>query len=190
MLSTHIRRQQLVQVFSRSLFQKSVEGALDGAQKNHVLVVTHLPRLPSIGWSPPEPNDVGIPHSQILRTRLSSMKHPSDSSVERHSWHPHAKSHSAAGTNAQTPRDARLHQPTDPISAMGFTAQKMRHSSSFPPPKSLIGQTKSWISNPMPRRSNSDQQQNQRLSNTEWLRRKMSKAMHHFKNGLPNAEKP
>ncbi|WP_198002341.1 hypothetical protein [Synechococcus sp. BL107] len=49
MLSTRIRRQQLVQVFSRGLFQKSVEGALDGAQKNHVLVVTHLPRLPSIG---------------------------------------------------------------------------------------------------------------------------------------------
>ena len=52
------------------------------------------------------------------------MKRPSDSSVKRHSWHPHAKSHSAAGTNAQTPWDARLHQTTDPISAMGFTAQK------------------------------------------------------------------
>ena len=34
------------------------------------------------------------------------MKRPSDSSVKRHSWHPHAKSHSAAGTNAQTPLDS------------------------------------------------------------------------------------
>jgi hypothetical protein len=32
-------------------------------------------------------------------------------------------------------------------------------------------------------------QQNRRLSETEWLRRKMSRAMHHFKNGLPNADK-
>jgi hypothetical protein len=69
MLSTRIRRQQLVQVFSRGLFQKSVEGALDGAQKNHVLVVTHLPRLPSIGWSPPEPNQAGIPHRANLEKR-------------------------------------------------------------------------------------------------------------------------
>ena len=65
------------------------------------------------------------------------MKRPSDSSVKRHSWHPHAKSHSAAGTNAQTPRDARLHQVTDVISAMGFTAQKDGVFIEFPTAKIL-----------------------------------------------------
>ena len=69
MLSTRIRRQQLVQVFSRGLLQKSVKGALDGAQKNHILVVTHLPQLPSIGWSSPEPNQAGIPHRANLEKR-------------------------------------------------------------------------------------------------------------------------
>jgi hypothetical protein len=69
MLSTRIGGQQLVQVFSRGLLQKSVEGAPDGAQKNHLLVVTHLPQLPSIGWSSPEPNHAGIPHRTDLENK-------------------------------------------------------------------------------------------------------------------------
>jgi MFS superfamily sulfate permease-like transporter len=55
----------------------------------------------------------------------------------------------------------------------------------------IIGRTQSRISNPI---SYGDRaainNKIERLSNTEWLRRKMSRAMHHFKNGLPNAEKP
>ena len=74
MLSTRIGRQQLVQVFSRGLLQKSVQGALDGAQKNHILVVTHLPQLPSIGWSSPEPNQAGIPHRANLDQDFSLLK--------------------------------------------------------------------------------------------------------------------
>jgi len=52
-----------------------------------------------------------------------------------------------------------------------------------------IGRTQSRISRPISNAIEHGPQQNRRLSEIEWLRRKMSRAIHHFKKGLPNADK-
>jgi hypothetical protein len=56
-------------------------------------------------------------------------------------------------------------------------------------PNPTVGHAQSRISERISAAIEHGPQQNRRLSETEWLRRKMSRAMHHFKNGLPNADK-
>ena len=51
-----------------------------------------------------------------------------------------------------------------------------------------IGRTQSRISRPISTAIEHGPQQNRRLSEIEWLLRKMSRAKHHFKKGLPNAD--
>jgi hypothetical protein len=53
----------------------------------------------------------------------------------------------------------------------------------------IIARTQSRISRPISNAIEHGPQQNRRLSEIEWLRRKMSRAIHHFKKGLPNADK-